>query len=176
MNRWPHAPVHLLEAPGAYMVTAGTYGKPRLFNSPEKLTLLESALLEYAEEFGWRLQAWAVFENHCHFIGITPETAANLSDYLGKLHACTARDLNKLDGASGRKVWHQSWDSHRSHSKSYLARLAYVHLNPVRHGLAPTAEQYPWCSAEWFRQKASSAFVDTVYSFKTDRINAYDDF
>ena len=33
--------------------------------------------------------------------------------------------------------------------KSYLARLNYVHQNPVKHGLVRVANQYRWCSAAW---------------------------
>jgi len=60
--------------------------------------------------------------------------------------------------------------------RSWLARLNYVHQNPVKHGVVPVANQYPWCSAAWFERTASPAQVKTIYSFKTDRVNVYDDF
>ena len=64
-------------------------------------------------------------------------------------HANTARAVNDLDGLEGRQVWHNFWDKHLTYEKSYLARLNYVHQNAVKHGLAPVANQYPWCSAAW---------------------------
>jgi putative transposase len=51
-----------------------------------------------------------------------------------------------------------------------------VHRNPVKHGLVPVANQYPWCSAAWFERTASPAQVKTIYNFKTDRLNVEDDF
>ena len=39
---WPHVPVHRLNEDGVYMVTAATLYKQRLFNTPDKLTLLEN--------------------------------------------------------------------------------------------------------------------------------------
>jgi len=81
-----------------------------------------------------------------------------------------------LDGARGRKVWYNFWETKLTYEKSLLARLNYVHQNAVKHGLVPEANQYPWCSAAWFERTATPAQVKTVYSFKTDRIRVIDDF
>jgi len=40
----------------------------------------------------------------------------------------------------------------------------------------PVANQYQYCSAAWFERTATPAQVNTIYSFKTDRINVHDDF
>ena len=61
---WPHAPMHSFSDQGVYIVTAGTYQKEHLFNSPEKLTILRNMLFKYAEQFEWKLQAWTVMNNH----------------------------------------------------------------------------------------------------------------
>jgi putative transposase len=73
-------------------------------------------------------------------------------------------------------VWDQYWDTHLTFQKSYLARLHYVHNNPVHHGLASIASAYPWCSAAWFERTASPSFVQTVYNFPSDGLNVQDDF
>lgn len=176
MGTWPHAPSRQVSHPGAYIITASTLHKQKLFNTPDKLTLLENILLETLEELGWQPQAWAVFPNHYHFVGISPEAGLDLEHLSGKVHGNSARELNLLDNAEGRVVWYRSWDTRLSYEKSYLARLAYVHHNPVKHGVAPEARMYPWCSAEWFATKGHPAFVETVLSFKTDLVNVYDDF
>jgi len=176
MLDWPHAPVHRLMEAGAFIVTAGTYLKRRYFDTPEKLSLLQKNLFELAETYHWRLQAWAIMGNHYHFMAISPENPASLKELIRRLHGRTARELNQLDRFPGRKVWFQYWDSHITYQKSYLARLKYVHLNPVHHGLVSAAEQYPWCSASWFEAKAAPAFQKTVLSLPTDRINIVDDF
>ena len=62
-----------------------------------------------ARDFGWRLEAWAVFSNHYHFVAHSPEgqeSAGGLSRMLGLLHEKTAKWVNRLDGTPGRKVWH----------------------------------------------------------------------
>ena len=176
MADWPHAPVHRLSEAGAYMVTAGTYQKVHHLRKAKRLDLVHDTLLATAEEFGWLLQAWAVMSNHYHFVAMSPPDPGSLRDFISKLHGQTARQLNELDGTSGRRVWYQFFDSHITYQRSYLARLKYVHENPVHHGLVAAACNYRWCSAAWFEREASTAFQKTVASFKVDRISVFDPF
>ena len=176
-SNWPHAPEHRLGGQGAFMVTAGTFQKTHLFDTEKKLQSLCGGLLKYAKKYEWRLQAWAVFANHYHFVASSPDAgAANLKDFIREFHSRSARWLNQQDGVTGRKVWHNYWESQIAYEESYYARLNYVHQNAVKHGLVPVANLYPWCSAGWFEKTATSATVKTVYSFKTDRIKIEDDF
>jgi REP-associated tyrosine transposase len=173
---WPHAPAHRLDTNGVFMVTAATLHKESLFRTPEKLALLENSLLSLAKEYHWRLEAWAVFPNHYHFIACSEEGALELDRMVKRLHGDTARALNRLDQTEGRTVWYNFWDTKLTYQRSYLARLNYVHQNPVKHGLVKMANQYHWCSAAWFERTASSASVKTIYSFKTDQLKIFDDF
>jgi len=161
------------------MVTAGTHGKGHFFQGEERLGVLQRGLLKCAADHGWRLEAWAVFSNHYHFVGHSPEgaeSAGSLAEMLGVLHARTAGWVNRLDKAAGRKVWHNYWETRLSFQRSYLTRLNYVHQNAVRHGLAAAANQYRWCSAGWFERTASAAQVRSVYRFKMDGVKVLDDF
>ncbi len=176
---WPHAPAHHLSGRGTYFLTASTYQKEHHFRGAKRLGVLHRGLLTVAEKFGWRLEAWAVFSNHYHFIGHSPdkaEDASSLSDMLSVLHVKTAVWVNKLDDAPGRQVWFNFRETKLTHQRSYLARLNYVHQNPVKHKLVPVANLYPWCSAGWFERTASAAMVKSIYRFKTDRISLTDDF
>jgi REP-associated tyrosine transposase len=173
---WPHGPAHWLFEPGLYIVTAGTYRKLPHLNSPARLDFLHNCLFQYASEFGWDLRAWAVLANHYHFVAASPKDPTTLRKFLSKLHMKTAKQLNLWDNKPGRKVWFQFWDSHITYESSYLARLNYVHQNPMRHGIVPFADNYKWCSARWFAQNAPPAFVKTVRSFKFDQVNVPDDF
>src|SRR5262252_2160332 len=156
---WPHAPVHRLDSAGIYMVTAGTLNKEHLFADAGKLTSLQNSLLSLAKKYHWQLEAWAVFSNHYHFIGRSNPESVSLKKLLTHLHADSARDLNSEDGTAGREVWFNYWDTKLTYERSYLARLNYVHQNPVKHGLVPVANQYEWCSAGWFERVARPAMV-----------------
>ena len=172
---WPHAPEHRLSDGGTFIVTAGTYRKAHYFRNPERLDVLERGLLKVSADFGWRLEAWAAFSNHYHFVGHASD-AGNLSDMLEGFHRKLAEWVNRLDGMPGRKVWHNFWETRLTYERSYLARLSYVHQNAVKHGLVAVANQYPWCSAAWFERLASSSQVRTLNRFRTNRLKVLDDF
>ena len=173
---WPHAPLHRFDSNGIFMVTASTIDKRLFFRTPEELDLLESDLLSLAQKYKWNLEAWAVFSNHYHFIARNDPESAALNKFLSHLHTTTATKLNQMDGAPGRNVWFNFWDSKLTYERSYLARLSYVHRNAVKHGLVHVPADYPWCSASWFERIASPSIVKTVYGFKIDKLRIDDDY
>ena len=172
---WPHAPVHRLRDAGTYIVTAGTYNRAHHFRDAERLSYVTNSLLALASKYGWKLQAWAVFSNHYHFVAESaqPRTLRRLLQYL---HSVSAKHINKIDGAPGRPIWFQYWDTLLTYEKSYLARLRYVHMNAVRHGLVQEPGAYPWCSAGWFERSASPSFYTTVMRFPSDGVSIPDEF
>ena len=167
---WPHAPEHRLTGNGAYSVTAATLYHAHHFRTRERLEVLHRGLLTVCASFRWRLEAWAVFSNHYHFVAHAPGTAESLSTMLGELHEKTAKWANKLDAAPERQVWHNYWETHLDRTPSYFTRLNYTHQNAARHGLVQKAAEYPWCSAAWFEANTSPALVKSIYRFKTDQI------
>lgn len=158
------------------MVTCGTYLKHHHLKEPARRDFFIDRLFTFANEFGWQLQAWALMSNHYHFVAASRDDPKTLSRLLGKLHMKTSQFANELDNTPGRRVWFQFTDTELTYQESYLARLKYVHNNPVHHKIVPNAEAYRWCSAGWFAQSAPSSFVKTVSSLKVDRVNVPDDF
>ncbi len=176
---WPHAPTHQLSVRGTCFLTASTHRNAHHFRGADRLRVLHRGLLTVARDFGWQLEAWAVFSNHYHFVAHSPPDASdatNLSDMLSVLHVKTAAWINRLDRTPGRQVWFNFWETRLTYEKSYLARLNYVHQNPAKHGLVPLASQYPWGSAAWSERTASTAMVKSIYRFKVDRLRVLDDF
>lgn len=173
---WPHAPVHRVSENAVYIVTAGTLYKKRLFDTAPKLDLIERMLLSMSKQHGWQLEAWAVMANHYHFVARGNPQSTNLGQFLQQFHYDSACALNEMESHPGRRMWYNFRDTRLTHQYSYLARLNYVHQNAVKHGLVAIANQYLWCSAAWFERVASPAQVKTIYSFKTDKVNVYDDF
>lgn len=157
------------------MVTGATYRKQPLFKSAKRLTLLCEQLLDLASRHGWKLEAWAVFPNHYHFVATAGDKGELLSRFVSHLHTITATEINRCDQTSGRRVWFQYWDSHLTFPRSYLARLNYVRCNAVKHGLVREAALYPWCSAGWFEQNAERPFYQTVMRMRSDQVNVRDD-
>ena len=176
---WPHAPTHQLATGGSFFVTASTYLKAHHFRGADRLRVLHRGLLTVARDYGWQLEAWAVFSNHYHFVAHSPSdqpTAESLGPMLKTLHVKTSGWVNRLDKTPARQVWFNFRETRLTYPKSYFARLNYTHQNAVKHGLVPVANQYPWCSSAWFERTASPAQVKTVYRFNTDKLQLPDDF
>lgn len=176
MGTWPHSPSKTVKGPGLYIVTAGTYKKKHLFDTDDKLDLLQEAFFDIAQKQGWQLEAWAFISNHYHIVGQAPATESPVSDLVQRVHGRTSYELNRLDGVKGRRVWFNYWDTRLTFQESYMARLAYVHTNPVKHSLVTNAKDYRWCSASWFELYGDRPFVESVLSFPTDEVRVLDDF
>src|SRR5215472_4091570 len=97
MSDWPHSPVHRLAEAGVYMVTCGTYLKRHHFQSSERLRSLCETLQRLAAKYGWNLQAWAVFSNHYHWVGLSPDGPATLRTLVSDLHTETSSAMNEAD-------------------------------------------------------------------------------
>jgi putative transposase len=69
------------------MVTGATCHKVHFFKMDARLRFLHESLLDVAHHYGWNLQAWAVFPNHYHFIGVAPEDATSLKLMVQHLHS-----------------------------------------------------------------------------------------
>ncbi len=173
---YPHNPPHYFVPNAMYMVTGAVLHNQRLLTDNKRKSLVCEILFERASHWGWALEAWAVLENHYHFIGQAPEKALTLEKLIRQFHSKSAIELNRLDKTLGRKVWHNYWDTCITHETSYYARLHYVHLNSVKHGLVENTEDYPFCSYRWFLEKSDESFLDIVMSQPIDRVDVFDDF
>ncbi|HEU4521346.1 MAG TPA: transposase, partial [Thermoanaerobaculia bacterium] len=96
---------------------------------------------------------WVVLSNHYHLM-VETVAKSGVADFIRQVHSISAREWNALDRVAGRKVWFQYWDKTITYEKSYLARLNYIHQNPVHHRLVKRAEDYRWSSLRRFQEKA----------------------
>jgi len=172
----PHNPPHTFISGAVYMVTGATLYKTPIMKTDTHKTLFCTTLFERADICGWELQTWAVLDNHYHFIAESPENAHSLVPFIRELHSITAIGFNRLDGTSGRRVWYNYWDSCITNETSYLARLHYVHQNPVKHGATAISEDYPFCSYRWFISTGEPGLQNQVFSQPLDRVLIEDDF
>lgn len=166
----PHknTPPHWFVSNAIYMVTGSVlYGKP-LLNSTEKLANFCETLFERARILDWTLDAWFVMSTHYHFIARSPEHALSLKELVQGVHSINAKFVNRLDGTPGRKVWYNYWDSCIQNEASYLARLRYVMMNPVKHGLVQNAEEYPFSSYKYFMESSEPDFQKSVFASHED--------
>jgi putative transposase len=175
MYDWPHAPLHRFGQAGIYFVTAGTYQKQHFYRDASALDVLQQTLFEKAKQHHCSLQAWSLFSNHYHLV-VSADAGDSVRTLIARLHVDAAIEINRRDGAKGRRVWFQARDTLLTFERSWLARLRYTHENAVHHGLVTNAKNYRWCSANWFASTSRRSFVDTVARIRIDRVRVPDDF
>ena len=91
-----------------------------------------------------RLHAWVVMPNHVHLL-ITPWV--EVPALLRRLKGTSARESNKLLGHTGRPFRQdESYDRLVRNANEFQRIESYLLQNPVRAGLARSAEEYPWSS------------------------------
>lgn len=175
MRAWPHAPTRDIKGPGTYIVTGATSHKAPLFRYSEDLDFLHDLLLSEAEERQWQLHAWAVFANHYHFVGTSPDGKDPVA-LVKRFHSLAGIELNKRRRMPGRKVLASHWQTELTDPKDIPAHLNFVHQNPVRHRIVRVARDYRCCSAAWFEDGAERSWLDTVSRASMSQVNVLDQF
>jgi putative transposase len=72
-----------------------------------------------------------------------------------RIHAITARFINRVDKEPGRKVWYNYWDKCVRTESTLRAYLNYVHTNAAKHGYVQDPSLYEFCSYRWFVKQTS---------------------
>ncbi len=171
-----HNPPHYFVPNAMYMVTGSILHKQHLLSEDRRKEFFLQTLFKRANLLFWNMEAWSALDNHYHFVAQAPEDAMTLVKLLQQVHSITAIQFNKWDKTPGRPVWQNYWDTCITHEKSYLARLRYVHENPVKHGLVDDAINYPFCSYRWFIEQSDNDLREQVINQPIDKVNVFDDF
>lgn len=115
-----------------------------LSSDADRLTYLE-LLREYSQLYGLSLLGFCLMSNHVHLIAV-PETPMALAQSLKQAHGRYASYWNARQRSTGH-VWQGRFYSCPLGESRLWAALRYVELNPVRAGMAETAQQWRWSSA-----------------------------
>ena len=108
--------------------------------------LLYTALMaESCDRYGVEVWAYCLMPNHAHLIAV-PRSPDALRKAVGEAHRRYTRQVNIRMGWQGY-LWQGRFASFAMDERYTLAAARYVELNPVRAGLASSADAYPWSSA-----------------------------
>jgi putative transposase len=103
----------------------------------------------------YRLLAWVVMPNHVHAL-FQPMDGWEVAKIVASWKKFTARKILDIRNANREigvprntgAVWHREYWDRYIRSRAHLNRaIEYIHLNPVKAGLATQAEAWPWSSA-----------------------------
>jgi putative transposase len=148
-----------IEFPGAtYHVYARGNRQAGVFDSKGEYASYLEDLERIAGQHGTAVLAFCLMPNHTHLCLRTDGDA--LSVVMQRLNLRHARRFNLLRDVRGR-LNESRYCAQLVDSERYLLCLVrYVHQNPVRAGLAPTADDWPFSSHQAYRGR-SYRFVST---------------
>ena len=107
--------------------------------------LVESALL-YFDGQRYRLLAWCIMPNHVHVL-IETFPGYPLHNVVHSWKSFTALQANRLLGRQG-SFWARDYYDRYIRNDAHLAQtIVYIEQNPVKAGLVPVAEAWPFSSA-----------------------------
>ena len=158
-----HSPPHPFRFSGYYLITASNFEHHAIMGDPARRTDFEARMIKTMESIGAGIPGWVVLPNHYHIlIGI--ESFDQISGALKQLHGATSYEWNRTDHAKGRRVWYRFVDRMIRNETHYYQSINYIHFNPIKHGCATDAYEWPWSSLgmyldsqgrEWLREKWS---------------------
>jgi len=136
-----------IQVPGAtYFITFRTYDFRIL---SEKARTLVMDAIRYWDGVRWKLFSAVVMPDHVHIIARPLQNKDkswwDISDILHSIKSFSANEVNKAEGKTGATVWQtESYDRIIRDAKELANELAYLNHNPVKVGLAGSADEYPY--------------------------------
>lgn len=144
-----HEPPHLHQADGWFLITAATYEhKPRFCTEADRAWLLQELMTEL-QTAGIPFGGWVVLPNHYHLL-VQCKPLSTISQPLRRVHARTARELNRREGLTGRQIWYRFNDRQMRSERHYYTTLNYIHYNPTKHGYAQKPLCWACSSVHWY--------------------------
>jgi len=131
---------------GTYFITASNFEKQSLLQSDRMAGLFIEVLFHYQKQEKYRLHEYVIMPNHFHLL-ITPIPPITLEKSVqfikGGFSYRAKRELSFVG-----EIWQTSFYDRRVRDAIEYAHFRhYIHMNPVRKGLAPRPEEFPFSSA-----------------------------
>ncbi len=163
-----------LHAPGAmYHVTLRGNHRQDIFFVPGDRHRLDKLFADALQRFGARLHAYCYMSNHIHAliqVGDVPLGSLILR-VAGQYARQTQANLNTTGHLFEKRYYPVLVDV----DHYFLELLRYIHLNPVRAGLANSPDSYEWSSHHVYSGTRVEPWITTDFAlsqFGTDRARA----
>ncbi|TEU14815.1 MAG: hypothetical protein E3J21_14815 [Anaerolineales bacterium] len=144
-----HHPPHIYLDNTWYIITSATLNHAPFLASEQAKTLVRDTLKTLVPRLNFALRAWVILNNHYHLL-LKTRRGKDPTHFFGQLHGSTSRQINLWDGATGRQMWHNYWDTCIRAEADLWARFNYVHNNPVKHGYVQQLEDWPFSSYHYY--------------------------
>jgi REP element-mobilizing transposase RayT len=116
----------------------------RRFNESEDALLID-VLEASRQRLGFLLCGYLLMPDHWNAL-VWPQYPLLIEQVLHDTKKIITLRLHARRGSRGPLWQHQYWDRFVRHEREFNERLEYMHLNPVKKGLAKRPEDWRWSS------------------------------
>jgi putative transposase len=160
---------HTFNEPGhAHELTFSCYSGFPFLNSERTCLWLADSINQARKNLNFALWAFVFMPEHVHMIVYPRDPIYEVEDIRKAIKEPVARKairhfaqhspqwsprITRRRGERTERLFWQSgggFDRNITESKTLLAMIDYIHLNPVRRGLVTRARDWRWSSARWF--------------------------
>ena len=134
-------------AGGYYFFTVVTCNRRPFFKKSANVELLKKALAHVRKGYPFSISAYVIMPDHIHCIWRLPEEDADFSTRWRLIkHFVTVN--------SHGPVWQKRFWEHAIRDEDDLRlHIDYIHINPVKHGLAKSPGEWPHSSFGYYLNK-----------------------
>ena len=150
-----------------FFITCRLLPRRRILSDSEFATLAE-VIVERREEHGFVLTAWVFLPDHWHAI-FYPGHPLTISRVMEAIKDGATKRNNRRRREVGRLWQPRFFDRALRTVREYNEKVEYIHLNPVRAGLASWAEEWPWSSVQDYTGSVERP-VATPSGLEIDRV------
>jgi putative transposase len=138
----------LYGAGGTYFFTVVTAHRDPWLDNPRHVQCLGAALRETRASHPYSMLAYVVLPDHLHCMWALPDQDADFSLRWALVkRRCSAQVCAISPSMRNRPMWQpRFWEHHVRDERDFTRHLDYIHYNPVRHGYAASARDWPWSS------------------------------
>jgi REP element-mobilizing transposase RayT len=115
--------------------------------APEERTIIIETI-KYWDEVKWTVYAAVIMPDHVHaLVQPLPHNAGgvyNLAEVIHSVKRVSVYQINRHRGGKGSLWQDERYDRIVRDEGEFLEKWQYIRNNPVKEGLAPRSEDYPW--------------------------------
>ncbi len=158
-------PCHLYIDDAPYFITAATYQHQKLLDDELK-SQLEKIIQKTFKEYGWKLDAWVILDNHYHLL-CQSKHGKDLTRIMAKVHNLSAQLIKAKTGVT-TKIWSNYWDYCPRNAEEYTTRLCYLLNNPYKHGYVDDLKDWQWSSFHQYYQEKGKQHLKKQFQQHAD--------
>jgi putative transposase len=138
---------------GTYFFTVNLADRTRAL-LVDHIDLLRTSVAKVKDAHPFVIIAWVVLPEHMHAIWKLPDNDCDFSMRWSLIKSGFSRQINKTEligmsrmSKGERGIWQRRfWEHEIRDEQDLLAHINYIHNNPVKHGYAKSAADWPYTS------------------------------